>query len=234
MPVPYVKKLTVRLVCVLLALAWGSTAQGQYLLTGNSGGELQIGTGLPLPIGPNGIYLGGMESTTGGVTFFPDLLVPPNTNVQFGLSPTRTIMQTGGTANGGQVTFPPAVLTRLAPGAPVPIAVFTTNPAVFQVATSVDYAWPAATATFAPGGAPGPAVLGTALAGGVITYSGGATCSAQHHGREADRQCLDQLQRGVSFTGLSSGTRRGAEYNRYRPARSARGVACRHDDVRSG
>jgi hypothetical protein len=115
-----------------------------------------------------------MESTTGGVTFFPDLLVPPNTNVQFGLSPTRTIMQTGGTANGGQVTFPPAVLTRLAPGAPVPIAVFTTNPAVFQVATSVDYAWPAATATFAPGGAPGPAVLGTALAGGVITYSGGA------------------------------------------------------------
>jgi hypothetical protein len=51
--------------------------------------------------------------------------------------------------------------------------VFPTNPAVFQVATTISYAWPAASATLAPGGAPGPIVTGTALVGGTVTYSGG-------------------------------------------------------------
>ena len=157
--------------CLLVALGWSTTAQAQYLLTGNSGGELQIGTGLPLPIGPAGIFLGGMTPGTAGT--FPPLLVPPAANVSTGGAATRTIAQTGGTAQGGAIVVPPAVLTKLAPGVPTRIAVFPTNPAVYQVATSADYAWPAATATLAPGGAPGPAILGTG-SGGVIAYSGGA------------------------------------------------------------
>jgi hypothetical protein len=84
-------------------------------------------------------------------------------------------MQTGGTTQGGAVQLPPRVLTRPrgTGDTPQPIAVFTTNPAVFQVATSISYAWPVASLTLAPGGAPGPVVLGTGLAGGVIAYSGG-------------------------------------------------------------
>jgi hypothetical protein len=152
-----------------------------------TGGELQIGTGLPLPVGPAGIFLGGMTPVNGGTScgmgpggclvspdgpgtmFWPPLLVPAVSNITAG-GLTRTIMSTGG----GALTVPPAVLSKVAAGAPVPIAVFPTNPAVFQVATTISYAWPAATAMFATGGAPGPAVLGTATAGGVITYSGGA------------------------------------------------------------
>jgi len=50
----------VLLTVLLTALAGTAHAQGagKYLLTGNSGGELQIGTGLPLPIGSAGIFLG--------------------------------------------------------------------------------------------------------------------------------------------------------------------------------
>jgi hypothetical protein len=151
------------------------TAQAQYLLTPGpggavppTGGELQIGTGLPLPIGPAGIFLGGMVPGTAGPTFWPPLLVPPVSNITAG-GLTRTIMGTGG----GGITVPPAVLSIPAPGVPAPIAVFPTNPAVMQVATTISYAWPAASAVFSSGGAPGPAVLGTG-GGGIIAYSGGA------------------------------------------------------------
>jgi hypothetical protein len=83
-------------------------------------------------------------------------------------------MQTLGTAQGGAVILPPNALSKPAAGAVQPIAVFPTNPALFQVGTTATYGWPAATATLAPGGGPGPAVLGTDLEGGVIAYSGGA------------------------------------------------------------
>ena len=71
----------------------------------------------------------------------------------------------------GTLIIPAGALER--PAVRGEIGVFNTNPAVYQVATSIDYAWPAAQATFAPGGAPGPAVLGTG-GGGIISYSGGA------------------------------------------------------------
>jgi len=77
---------------------------------------------------------------------------------------------------GGALVIPPAALSRPAPGAPVPIAVFTTNPAVFQVATSINYAWPSASATLAPSSGPaagGPTAFGTGLGGGNISYTGG-------------------------------------------------------------
>jgi hypothetical protein len=185
------KSRTLSLATVLLVLCWAGSAQAQYLLTGNSGGEVQIGTGLPLPVGTQGIFLGGMTPVNGGTScgggpggcsvspdgpgtaYWPPLFVPPNPNVSTGGAATRTIMQNGATTMGGTITVPPAALSQPAAGAPVPIALFPTNPAVFQVATSISYEWPAATAVLAPGGAPGPAVLGTAGAGGLITYSGG-------------------------------------------------------------
>ena len=186
---------------LLLILGWGGSAQAQFLLTGmgGSGGQLQIGTGLPLPVGVAGIYLGGMIPATAGTPFWPPLNVPPNPNISTGGGATRTIMQTLGTAHpscppvvgcGGAIVIPPAALSTPAPGPPpVGIGVFPTNPAVFQVATSISYAWPAAagtvmggtmtstfipgTVTLAPGGAPGPLVTGTALVGGIISYGGG-------------------------------------------------------------
>ena len=170
-----------RLASLLLALSWSGAAQAQpttgvpwdYLLTGNSGGELQIGTGLPLPIGPAGIFLGGMNSGTAGV--FPPLLVPPNPRVSTGGPGTVQIAQDNATPQGGAIQIPPRVLKIAAPGAPVPLALFTTNPALFQVATTIAYGWPGhRNAYLAPGGAPGPNVLGTPIAGGIISYSGGA------------------------------------------------------------
>jgi len=205
-----------------LVLGWGGTAQAQFLLTGNSGAELQIGTGLPLPVGTAGIFLGGMTPMNGGTScgmgpggcsispdgpgtaFWPPLLIPRNNNIATSGSPgapgrgepgpsaTQTVLQTLGTPQGGAMLIPPSAFIRPAPGAPAPIAVFPTNPAVFQVATTIDFGWPApaatltvgtpggtamvvvpGTVTLAPGGGPGPAVLGTGLVGGVITYSGG-------------------------------------------------------------
>lgn len=165
------RSLMIRLTCLFLALAWGSVAQAQFVLTGSrSGAEWQIGTGLPLPIGPNGIYTGGQTPNAGGPANWPDLLVPVNPNIQFGLAPTRTVAQNLATAQGGTVMVPVSAFTKSA--ALEIIGVFNTNPAVFQVATSVTYGWPNVAATFSPGGAPGPDVLGTP-AGGVIAYSGG-------------------------------------------------------------
>lgn len=145
---------------LLIALAWGSSAQAQQLLslTGNSGGELQIGTGLPLPVGTQGIFLGGQ--TPGDAQNFPPLLVPP--------VPGKGIFET----TNGALQFPAGVLSRPAPGVPVPIAVFPSNPAVFQVATSIDYQWPAASATLAPNGGPGNATLTTG-GGGNAFYTAG-------------------------------------------------------------
>jgi len=188
----------VRLGAVLLASAvtfgWAGMGQAQFLLTGGSAGELQIGTGLPLPIGPAGIFLGGMTPVNGGTTcgdtlmtmggcfgtfgadgpgtaYWPPLLVPPNPAASTGGAGTLTIKQTLGTPNGGAMLVPPGVLSLPAPGVPAPIAVFPTNPAVFQVATSIAYSWPAASATLAPGGAPAPAVLTSGgPAGGIIRY----------------------------------------------------------------
>jgi len=204
-----------------LVLAWGGTAQAQFLLTGNSAAELQIGTGLPLPVGTAGIFLGGMTPVNGGTmcgtgtmgcsispdgpgtAYWPPLLIPRNDNIATSGAPgapgrgepgslaTMTIMQALTTAAGGAIAIPPSAFIRAAPGAPAPIAVFPTNPAVFQVATTIDFGWPApagtvsvmtgmgtvpvvipGTVTFAPGGAPGPLVTG--FGAGVITYSGGA------------------------------------------------------------
>ena len=167
--------MTRMILCTLLflALCLGGTAQAQYRLGAGSGGQQQIGTGLPLPIGSAGIFAGGKLTATAGPAFYPPLLVGPDANYATGGGATGTIWQTGGTAQGGAIKVAPGVLNRPAAGTRPRIGVFTTNPAVFQVATTLNYAWPATYLSVAPGKAPGPAILGTG-GGGIIAYSGGA------------------------------------------------------------
>lgn len=178
----------IRTTVVLGALLLAGTAygQGNYLLTGNSGGQLQIGTGLPLPVGTVGVFLGGMTVGTAGT--FPPLFVPPNPAASTGGPGTLPIQQLHNTPQGGDMRIKPGVLSFTA--VPNAIGTFQTNPAVMQVGTSISWNWPApqdtftrpmgtvsvvpGTVTLAVGGAPGPAVLGTATSGGIITYSGGA------------------------------------------------------------
>lgn len=169
---------------LLTAIAFAGAAQAQYLLSpsfsgpANNGGQLQIGTGLPLPVGGQGIFLGGMTPMNAGPANFPQLLV--NTGAA-GLA--GSIMQGLSTAKGGKITFPANVLTNLVgPMTPrPPIAVYPTNPTVFQVRTSISYKWPSAAAVFSLGGAPGiacpppcplpPAVSFSPAATYSITYS---------------------------------------------------------------
>jgi hypothetical protein len=181
------------LAVALLALAIGASAQAQYLLSPMAGngqgnaGQLQIGTGLPLPVGPSGIFLGGMTPVNGGTMnggtmggFPPDgpgLAFWPPLLVDRAPSSMGTIMQTLGTPQGGALTIPAGVLSNsIGAVARPPIGVFPTNPAVFQVRTTINYDWPDVAATFAPGGGPGvpgtPVVLpGPGL--GSITYNAG-------------------------------------------------------------
>lgn len=154
---------------LILVLGWGGMAQAQYLLTGNSGGQMQIGTGLPLPVA-SGIFQGGKTPGTAGT--FPPLLIPPNPDISTAGTPTRTIMQNMSTTMGGAVVVPPNALSKGGWTQQVKIGMFTTNPAVYQVATSLSWRWPNATATLAPGAGPGPGVYNAA--GGTISYSGGA------------------------------------------------------------
>jgi len=176
------------LAVALLALAIGASAQAQYLLSpmgaaNENAGQLQIGTGLPLPVGPAGIFLGGMTSVNGGtmgggpipdgpgVAFWPPMLIDRNP------ASMGSIMQTLGTPQGGALTVPAGVLTNMIGGVPRgPIGVFPTNNAVFQVRTTINYAWPNVAATFAPGSGPGvpgtPVILG-GPGGGSITYNAG-------------------------------------------------------------
>lgn len=146
--------------CLIVALVWGSTAQAQqlYSLEPGSGGQIQIGGGLPLPVGPAGIFGGG--KVPGEAALFPPLLVQPRHLV---------IKETVG----GALQFPPGVLSRMAPGVPNPIAVFSQNVAVFQVATSIDYRWPAANATFARNGGPGDGTRLTIGGAGKAIYNAG-------------------------------------------------------------
>lgn len=164
------------LASLLVALSWSGSVQAQpfYLTAGSGGGELQIGTGLPLPVGPAGIFLGGKAPATAGTPFWPPLLVGVDTSLP-GANWTMSVMQALTSPAGGKLTIPPGLLGKAAVPAPLPIAVFTTNPAVFQVRTTLSFSWPAVAAVFSAGGAPGSPATTLVIGGpgpGTITYSG--------------------------------------------------------------
>jgi len=152
------KGLAVVVISMLLPLFMGTAAQAQtqHSLAAGSGGQLMIGSGLPLPIQ---IFPGGIIPATAGT--FPPLLVPHD--------PVPVITQ----QTNGKITVPPNVLSEVATTIMMQ-PTFVTNPSVFQVNTAIDFRFPQATATFAPGGGPAAGAgiyIGGGPAGGVMTYT---------------------------------------------------------------
>lgn len=152
----------IRLFSMLVLLVGSTTAQAQlFSLTAGSGGQLAIGNGLPLPIQI-------IPPTQGVGTVFPVLLIPAVPFAQ-GL----TIVSDGA----GGIAVPASAISRVAPGIAFQ-PTLASNPAVFQVNTAVDYAWPAAAATFSHGGSPvglkagvTSVFVGTGPAAGNVTYT---------------------------------------------------------------
>jgi hypothetical protein len=142
-----------RRICLLalifsFGLAGTANAQNTYSLGAGSGAQLHIGNGLALPIQS-------AATVTGGD--FPPLGIP----VVGG----ATVMQTAG----GQLTVPPAVLSKSA--SQTTVGVFFSNPTLYAVGTNIGYRWPVAQATFNSNGNPAlniPYV--TRRAGSTITF----------------------------------------------------------------
>jgi hypothetical protein len=145
-------RLALRVTCILFALVWAGVASAQktYFLGLGSGGQLQIGGGLPLPpqltdADLNGIRDWGASPTTGikatalqpppattggpGAGVFPPLLIPP--------LPGATVMDT---APGGALIIPAGVLSR--PAAQNTLGQGNNNPNLYAVATNLGYKWP--------------------------------------------------------------------------------------------
>lgn len=128
------KRLTLPFACLLLVLAWSGTAAAKtYALGGSSGGQLQIGGGLPLPIQ--------LTNPTATGTMFPTLLVPAKAGA--------TVQGTTAMTMNQKLTVPATVLSR--PGAQVTVGVFGQNPNLYAVATNLGYQWPAAPAVLSTG-----------------------------------------------------------------------------------
>lgn len=129
------KTSSVRLVCVLVAVAWAASAQAQIAKHSIAGSNLryQIGNGLPIPI------------TTAA---------PPAGNVV--AVPGASIMQITGAAP-QKITIVPSQLTW--PGPLINLPIFGANPAIFEVATQIAIQWPRSTVTLQAGGRTGPSIV---------------------------------------------------------------------------
>jgi hypothetical protein len=152
----------VQLFSMLVLLVGSTAAQAQvFSLVAGSGGQVAIGNGLPLPIQI-------IPPTQGTGTVLPALLIQAVPFTQ-GL----TIVSNGA----GDISVPTAVLSRIATGIAFQ-PTLASNPAVFQVNTAIDYAWPSAAATFSHGGSPvglkagiTSVFVGTGPAAGNVTYT---------------------------------------------------------------
>jgi hypothetical protein len=140
--------LPVACLLLVLGLAGAAGAQQTYLLGAGSGGAIQIGGGLPLPIQlTDGPDLGstpdwGASGSAGptmgvGAGVFPPLLIPPKAG----------ILITGTTAMtmGQKLTVPAGALSH----APLrnTLGVNVQNNKLYAVATDLGFKWPAAPAT---------------------------------------------------------------------------------------
>jgi hypothetical protein len=140
-----------------LASQEASAATAYYSVAG--GAQFQIGSERPMPLQP--------VPTTGGTwmkqvvtkTVFPKLLIPVDPD------PAKALVQQTAGPDPKQITIPPGVLHRPAPG-PMTLGLAKFNPRLLQVRTNIDFSAPAAKS--------GPAVL---RAGGrtgppIATYPG--------------------------------------------------------------
>jgi hypothetical protein len=160
-----------RIACVLFVFGWAATAQAQNwgflysVATGvGDGGQLQIGTGLPLPIQfPGGPNVG---------PTFPSLLIPvvPGAVVQQPTTPGVLPLSPK------PMRIPPAILSAPAPaGTMAVVGQFQANPALWQVGTTFSFAWPEKMRTLFAGGRPGlPVSVKAGPGGGTVTYTAGA------------------------------------------------------------
>jgi hypothetical protein len=164
---------------MLVALAFANAASAQTVyyingwINGVSGGQAQIGDGLPLPIQPNRTT--GM-GPIGTKAMFPDkLLIPPKQGAITGnkVGPGATVKQTGSAP--AQIKVPPGVFKRV-PAGPLIVGVANNNPKVFQVRTKISFSGPAkgpGTMTFKKNAfRTGPVSFAGAPAGAIAFYSG--------------------------------------------------------------
>ncbi len=145
----HLKRLTLPFACLLFATlgVGAASAQQTFLLGGNSGGQLQIGGGLPLPIQltdanmdmvadwgavPTMVIMAGSIPATSGVgaSVFPPLLIPRKAGAQ-----------TVNTDGMGGLSIPAGVLSL--PAKQNTIGVNSQNPTLHAVATNLNYLWPA-------------------------------------------------------------------------------------------
>ena len=115
-----------------LALA-GTAAAGTrtYSVANGSGGQLQIGGGLPLPIQAT------CNATCTGMVF-PPLLIPRTANA--------SVTQTTTNTTGQKLMVPKGVLSK--PASFKILGQADNNPALYAVATNINYTWPATAAVF--------------------------------------------------------------------------------------
>jgi hypothetical protein len=127
-----------------------------YSLAVGSGGQLQVGGGLPLPVQPtcNGICTGAV---------FPPLGIPAKT--------TATVMQTIMLGKGKKLMVPTGVFFK--PASFNILGQNVNNTALYAVATDLEYSWPVAQATFSELGRTGLTTTSILAPGGwgTITYS---------------------------------------------------------------
>jgi len=125
------------IVFLLLGLGFAGTATGgthKYALSAGSGGQMQIGGGLPLPIQAT------CNATCTG-THFPPLLV--------GRVLSATVSQTTTRTMGQKLMVPKGVLSRPAHvPAPKILGQADNNPALYAVATNIKWTWPETARTF--------------------------------------------------------------------------------------
>jgi hypothetical protein len=125
------------IVFLLLGLGFAGTAAGathRYSLSNGSGGQMQIGGGLPLPIQAT------CNATCTG-THFPPLLVERVLSA--------TVVQTTTRTTGQKLMVPKGVLSRPAHvPAPKILGQADNNPALYAVATNIKWTWPETARTF--------------------------------------------------------------------------------------
>ena len=160
------RRLAFSLAGFLLVFALAGTVSAQprtYLLGNDSGGQLQIGGGLPLPIQVTDANGDGSPDWTSSV--FPPLLIPVAKGAQ-------TVVATAGTSMAA-LQVPAGVLSK--PASQTTLGVFMQNTALHAVATNYTYFWPNAAATLSanagPRGLAGTSTTSFAAAGGLIVAS---------------------------------------------------------------
>ena len=152
---------SLRIACLLVALAVAGSAQAQtkYYSINGGGGQGQIGDGLPLPAQDQISTMGGKNKTGGPIgtyTNFPPLLIPVQPG---GLGPDKAgqkwngtklvpgepvVKQTTAMSKNNQFIARPGILRRV-PAGPLVIGVAVNNPKVLQVRTTLSFSGPAKT-----------------------------------------------------------------------------------------